>query len=103
MSGTVDGLYACELMPPRPTFMEDMSDEERSVLGGHSAYWGRAIESGRAVLYGPVFSGAGGWGLGVFHATDMRDARAFIEADPAVSSGLATCTLGRLVEGARHE
>lgn len=102
MSG-VTGLYACELIPPRPTFMEDMDEAERAVLARHTAYWNRAIERGRAVLYGPVFGPEGAWGLGVFSAADLKEARAFVDADPAVSSGLATCRLGRLVEGAVHE
>jgi len=99
----ITGLYACELIPPRPTFMEDMDDAERQVLARHTAYWNRAIERGRAVLYGPVFGPQGAWGLGVFHADDGKDARAFVDADPAVAEGLATCRLGRLVEGARRE
>jgi uncharacterized protein len=99
----VDGLYACELIPPRPTFMEDMDDREREILARHTAYWNRAIERGRAVLYGPVFGPGGAWGLGVFRADGGKDARAFVEADPAVASGMATCNLGKLVEGAVHE
>lgn len=100
---SVDGLYACELIPPRPTFMEDMSAGEREILARHTAYWNRAIARGRAVLYGPVFGAHGAWGLGVFSADDGKDARAFVEADPAVAEGLATCRLGRLTEGAVHE
>jgi uncharacterized protein len=99
----VNGLYACELIPPRPTFMEDMTAEEREILALHSAYWNRAIERGTAVLYGPVFGPRGAWGLGVFRAADGKAARAFVEADPAVASGMATCNLGRLAEGAVHE
>lgn len=102
MSG-VHGLYACELIPPRPTFMEDMDDEERAVLARHTAYWDRAIQRGTAVLYGPVFGARGTWGLGVFRAGGGAEARAFVEADPAVAAGLATCHLGRLAEGAVHE
>ena len=100
---SVTGLFACELIPPRPTFMEDMDDAERVVLARHTAYWNRAIERGKAVLYGPVFGPDGAWGLGVFHAADLKEARAFVDADPAVAEGLAECRLGRLVEGARHE
>jgi uncharacterized protein len=103
MSGPLDGLYACELIPPRPSFMEDMSDEERHVLGRHTAYWNSAIERGRAVLYGPVFGPKGAWGLGVFRADGIKEARAFVASDPAVAEGLATCNLGKLVEGAVHE
>jgi uncharacterized protein len=102
-SGSLDDIYACELIPPRPTFMEDMSDEERAVLARHTAYWERAIERGQAVVYGPVFGPRGAWGLGVFRADDARAARAFVDADPAVSSGMATCVLGKLAEGAVHE
>ena len=83
--------------------MEDMDDREREILARHTAYWDRAIERGTAVLYGPVFGPRGAWGLGVFHAGDGKEARAFVDADPAVASGMATCNLGRLVEGAVHE
>lgn len=49
-----------ELMPPRPTFIQDMTPEEMEVMQAHAGYWARLAErgiSGRGV--GSAWSGFG--------------------------------------------
>ena len=31
--------FLCKLIPPRPTFQQDMSDAETKVMPEHVAYW----------------------------------------------------------------
>ena len=87
------------LVAPRPTFALDMTDEEREVMGRHAAYWQPLVDEGRMVVFGPVLDEAGSWGLAVIEADDEDEMKAFAAGDPAVTSGTATVTVGKLLTG----
>ena len=36
---TGDRFYVCRLIPPRPSFVQDMTAEEAGVMQAHVAYW----------------------------------------------------------------
>lgn len=82
--------FAITLTMPRPTFAADMSAAERAVMGRHVDYWRRLLEAGRVVAFGPVLDPAGAWGLAVVEAEAADEVRALADADPAVTSGVAT-------------
>jgi uncharacterized protein len=90
------GHYVYRLIPPRPTFDQDMSDDERATMSAHVEYWGRHLEAGRVLVYGPVRDGAGPWGLGVLRAESEDEARAMLLDDPAISSGTASYEFGHM-------
>ena len=97
MSRRVDGgYYVFRLIPPRPTFHLDMSDDERAIMAQHAEYWQRKIDAGEVIVYGPVIVTGTSWGLGVFAAGSEDDARTVIESDPAIASGMATHELGAM-------
>ncbi len=81
--------FLYKLIPPRPTFDEDMSEAEAAIMGRHVAYWQELVEDATAIVFGPVSDPAGGWGLAVVEAETDEQVRALGEADPAVVSGLA--------------
>jgi hypothetical protein len=56
--------FVCRLLAPRPTFMQDITAEERALMGAHSVYWREAMARGMVVVFGPVADPAGPWGLG---------------------------------------
>ena len=91
--------FAFRLIPPRPTFIQDMSDEERAVMERHAAHWQEYIASGRMVIFGPVLDGTGSWGLGVVEADSADEVRAVADSDPAVTSGTARIEVGELLTG----
>jgi uncharacterized protein YciI len=93
----VDNLFVYRLIPPRPTFDQDMNDEERAIMGRHAEYWSGLMEAGRVVVYGPVRDSTGSWGLGVIRAESEEVARQIADDDPAVREGLATTDLGKMV------
>jgi uncharacterized protein len=97
MSRRVTGYYVFRLIPPRPTFHLDMNDEERAIMSRHAAYWQEKVDNGGVVVYGPVADAGGSWGLGVYAANSEADARAVIESDPAIASGMATYELGQML------
>ena len=82
--------FVYKLIPPRPTFALDMSDEERAVMGAHGAYWRGLLDARTAVVFGPVLDPAGVWGLAVVQARTADEVRALGAADPAVTSGVAS-------------
>ena len=82
--------FVYKLIPPRPTFAADMSEEERAVMGAHGAYWHELLGARTAVVFGPVLDPAGVWGLAVVEARSVDEVRAIGAADPAVASGVAS-------------
>ncbi len=80
--------FLCRLIPPRPSFAFDLTDDERAMMMRHGAYWREQLAAGRAVVFGPVADPAGPWGLGVVRAENLEAVKAFEAADPAILSGL---------------
>lgn len=79
--------FLVRLVGPRPTFLMDMTEEERAVMMEHGAYWRGKLAEGVALAFGPVAEPSGAWGLGVVRATDEAAVRRMEAADPAVASG----------------
>jgi uncharacterized protein YciI len=82
--------YLYKLVPPRPTFSVDMTDAESTIMGDHVGYWTTLAADGTAVVFGAVADPAGIWGLAVVEADSEHDVRALGDADPAITSELAT-------------
>lgn len=91
--------FVFRLEAPRPTFAQDMTDEEREVMGRHAAHWQGYIDSGQMVIFGPVLEETGSWGLGVVEAEDEEELRAFAAKDPAVTTGTARLQIGKMPAG----
>jgi uncharacterized protein YciI len=77
------------LHAPREDFATTMTDEEQAIFGEHFTHLRRRFDAGKLVLAGPSL-GRINTGVSVFEADDEAEARAFIDADPAVASGLCT-------------
>jgi len=80
--------YYFKLIPPRPSFPGDMTEEERAVMQRHSAYFEEQFEAGKLLLYGPVMAPDGAFGLGILEVEGEEEARRFGENDPSVLAGL---------------
>lgn len=77
--------FFIKLLPPRPTFMHDMNDEERKMMMEHAGYWTAKLHEGAAVAFGPTSEG---WGLGLVQVDDASLLKTFEADDPAIKSGL---------------
>lgn len=82
-----DKYFLCRLLAPRPTFVMDMTDEERAVMQQHALYWRAALAAGNVVVFGPVGDPQGPWGMGVVRAADEAALREWADQDPAILSG----------------
>ena len=82
--------FVYRLIPPRPTFATDMNDSEAATMQEHVAYWSARMDEGRVLVFGPVNGPEGFWGIGIVVADSEDAARALADADPAITSDLAT-------------
>jgi uncharacterized protein len=91
--------FVFRLINPRPTFAQDMTDEERDVMARHAAHWKPYLDSGQMVVFGPILDDTGSWGLGVVEAADEQELRTFAAKDPVVTTGTGKIELGRMLMG----
>jgi len=80
--------YFFKLIPPRPTFPHDITDEESRLMEAHARYFDEHFAAGRLLLYGPVMATSGAFGLAVLEVESEAEARRFGEGDPSVRAGL---------------
>lgn len=81
-------LFFYKLVPPRSTFPQDMTDEEKKVMQEHFAYWEDLLQRGIVVVVGPVFDPKGSWGMAVVQVDDEQSAHSLGTNDPARKAGL---------------
>jgi uncharacterized protein YciI len=88
--------FVYKLIPPRPTFDTDATDEENEIMGLHLAYWQGLMAQGNVLVFGPVRAPSGAWGLGVVTADSEQLVHEIGAADPAITSGLCTYEVGSM-------
>jgi uncharacterized protein YciI len=76
--------FFCKLIPPRPTFVHDMTPAEAAIMAEHVAYWRVLFEKGQAVAYGPVDDPEGGYGIGILAMEDEADLEGIRANDPTI-------------------
>jgi len=92
--------YYLKLIPPRTTFVEDMTSSERKLMQEHAAYMKQLFVEGNVLIYGPVKAAAGPFGMGVLEAENEGEARKMIDNDPTIRAGMNTFQLSPMVVGA---
>jgi uncharacterized protein len=80
--------YSFKLIPPRPTFPQDITYQEKLLMKEHAVYFQQQFTVGRVLLYGPVMAKGGTFGLVILEVADEAEARHFGENDPSVRAGL---------------
>ena len=97
-SGAKLDRFVYKLIPPRPTFPADMSEEEAAIMAQHFAYWEQFEERGVVIVLGPVLDPAGSWGLGIIESETEDEVRSIALQDPAVKSGMATFEVAAMAD-----
>ncbi len=72
-------------------FLATASSEQRAVLEQHGAWLEERYAEGRVRFAGRCYDGP--FGVVVIVAENEQDARALMEADPSISTGLQTAEL----------
>jgi uncharacterized protein len=76
------------LIPPRPTFIEDMTPAEGAAMDQHYLYWKAQFERGVCVFGGPVLDPRGPYGVLAIRAASQEEAQALANGDPSVKAGI---------------
>ncbi len=82
-----------KIIPPRPTFAQDMTAEERGLMMQHAAYAKDLFDKGQLLAYGPVLDPGGSFGIGLLEMNSLEEAERMAKDDPSVKAGLNTYTL----------
>lgn len=82
--------FFMKLIPPRPTFAQDMTADERAVMQQNVQYVGEAFNRGAVLIYGPVLAPEGAYGMAVLEMADAAEVQEFMAGDPSIRSGLNT-------------
>lgn len=62
-----------KLIPPRPTFAQDMTEVERKIMQEHIIYWKDLSDRGIAIIFGPVLDPIGTWGVAIVEAINYAN------------------------------
>ena len=80
--------FFLKLIPPRPTFADDMTTAEEKLMQEHADYWAAEFTKGTVLIIGPVFDPKGAWGMAVLETSTEDEARTLAMNDPTVKAGL---------------
>jgi uncharacterized protein YciI len=75
--------YFVKLTPRRPTFVQDMTADERLVMQEHVTHWREQMQKGNVIVFGPVLDSAGSYGVGVVAVDEEQQVRSLVDSDPA--------------------
>lgn len=75
--------FVLHLLPSRPDFAQTMTDEERSIMMKHVAYWTEMMNQGKVLAFGPVLDPKAVYGLGIVAVEHEKEIEEFITNDPA--------------------
>ncbi len=79
--------YLYLIRPTRPDFSpEGMTPQEQRLMGEHWVYLQGLFAEGRLLLTGPCTDGA--FGIAIFEAGSLEEARQVAANDPAVQGGI---------------
>ncbi|MEH7331882.1 YciI family protein [Neobacillus drentensis] len=76
--------------PPRATFHQDMTEEERNIMLQHISYWTEKQNQGIALVFGPVLNPKEPHGLAIIEVENEDQVPKLIAEDPAVMAGVMT-------------
>jgi uncharacterized protein len=80
--------FFLKLIAPRPSFANDMNEQEKTLMQQHFSYWKQRQDAGEVLVFGPVLDPKGPYGMGIVSAADETGARAFAAADPAMKADI---------------
>ncbi|MDR7235932.1 YciI family protein [Neobacillus drentensis] len=82
--------YMLKSTPPRTTFHQDMTEDERSLMQQHISYWMDKQNQGIALVFGPVLNPSAPHGLAIIEVENEEQVPKLIAEDPAVVAGIMT-------------
>ena len=80
--------FLCKLIPPRPTFGQDMKEAEAKIMQEHAAYWKGLMDRGLVIVFGPVADPKGVYGVAILELEEEADANALAMNDPTIKANV---------------
>jgi len=80
--------YFWRLIPPRPSFAQDMTQAEAKLMQDHALYWRGLMARGQAVVFGLVSAPGGAYGVGVVELGDDVDPHTLADDEPTIKAGV---------------
>ena len=80
--------FLLKLIPPRPTFAQDMNAVELNLMQQHSAYWQQLLDKNIALVFGPVLDPKWTWGMAIIQVAGEEEALLIAQNDPTVKASL---------------
>ncbi len=80
--------FLCKLIPPRPTFAQDMKDAEAKLMQEHAVYWKGLMERGLVIVFGPVADPNGTYGVAILEVGEEVDVNALGVNDPTIKANV---------------
>jgi hypothetical protein len=62
--------FLYKLIPPRPTFSQDMTEAEGIIMQEHVAYWQDLADKRITIIFGPVLDPDGAYGIAIVEAKE---------------------------------
>lgn len=90
---SVDNLYKTSsdqylgTITPRPTFINDVTEEENKIMSIHFQYLKDRYEKRKLILAGPILA-EGSFGVSILLAENLDEADQFQKQDPSVMAGI---------------
>ena len=78
--------FLSKLIPPRPSFPLDMSEEERAVMLAHQDYWLPQVNAGLVLVMGPVLDPKGAYGVMIANVPSLKMLEDWEARDPVIVS-----------------
>jgi hypothetical protein len=80
--------FLTKLVPPRPTFLADMSAEERDAMLAHQDYWLPHVNAGLVLVMGPVADPQGAYGVMIANSPSLEMLEGWQREDPVILARL---------------
>jgi len=80
--------FLYKLIPPRPTFAQDMTDAEAKLMQQHVAHWKGLMDRGLVIVFGPVADPKGTYGVAILELEEEADANALGISDPTMKANV---------------
>jgi uncharacterized protein YndB with AHSA1/START domain len=82
-------VFLLRLIPPRPSFAQDMTEQERRVMMEHVVYWQGHTNANEVIAFGPVADPKnGGWGVAIVEVADEARVKKLTSEDPVMVHAL---------------
>ena len=80
--------YFCKLISHRPSFPQDITEQERNLMQEHVRYWTDLVDKKLALAFGPVADPQGAWGLALLQVGALSQAEDLTSNDPVARAQL---------------